>query len=121
MNFDEAGRAHTEWKLKLAAYLAKPDKTLNAAEVESDCKCKLGVWIHGDGKKHQSIAAFAKLKEAHARFHRAAADVVRRADAGKNVKAETEIGAESPFASASSDVVLAIAKMKSSLRTSSGA
>jgi len=42
MNFDDAIKIHTMWKMKLDQYLSKPDKSLGAADVETDCKCQLG-------------------------------------------------------------------------------
>jgi Chemoreceptor zinc-binding domain len=112
MNFDEAIKAHSSWKMKLSAYLRKPDGSLKAADVEVDNKCDLGKWIHGEGAKHSTLAEFGALKTEHAKFHKAAADVVKKADSGQSVSEDIAIGGSSPFAQASSAVVTAIMTMK---------
>jgi methyl-accepting chemotaxis protein len=113
MNFDEAITAHSAWKLKLSAYLRKPDGSLKASEVAADNKCPLGLWIHGDGKKHAALPEYGVLRNAHAKFHTSAGDVVRRADSGKNVTEELVLGGASDFSRASAAVVMAIINMKS--------
>jgi hypothetical protein len=113
MNFDNAIAAHSSWKRKLAAYVQKPDRSLNAAEIGKDNQCELGKWIVDLGAQFSTLPEFAKLKSEHARFHKAAADVIRRADAGAKVSGELAIDAKSEFMNASREVVTAIAAMKS--------
>ena len=84
MDFDEAIRAHSAWKLKLSAYLRNPDGSLKASEIQADNKCALGQWIYGEGAKHSSHAEFTTLKAEHQRFHKAAAQVVQKADSGQD-------------------------------------
>ena len=112
MNFDEALKAHAAWKIKLSSYLRKPDGTLKANEIECDNKCALGQWIYGEGSKHSSLSEYVILKDEHSKFHKAAADVVRKADTGKDTSEETSLGAKSPFSTASGKVVSAIMAMK---------
>ncbi|HEX7673533.1 MAG TPA: CZB domain-containing protein [Bdellovibrio sp.] len=112
MDFDEAIRAHSSWKMKLSAYLRKPDGSLKPDEIQQDHKCDLGKWIHGEGSKFSSLPEFKTLKVEHAKFHKCAADVVRKADKGESVSDETALGAKSEFSNASSAVVTAIMSMK---------
>ena len=112
MNFDEAITAHSAWKLKLASYLKKPDGTLKAAEVQQDNKCALGQWIHGEGAKHSHLAEYGTLKSEHERFHKAAAEVIKKADSGQSVTEDVALGSKSDFASASTQVVSAIMAMR---------
>lgn len=112
MNFDEAIKAHSAWKLKLSGYLRNPDGSLKAADIEQDNKCQLGQWIYGDGAKYSNIPEYATLKAEHARFHRAAAEVVRKADSGQDTSADTALGGASDFAKASQAVVAAIMKIR---------
>jgi methyl-accepting chemotaxis protein len=112
MNFDEAIVAHSQWKMKLASYVSKPDHSLRASEVGSDDKCALGVWLHGEGKKYSSLPEFPKLVSDHAHFHQAASNVIRKADSGQRVTEDIALGANSEFATASSAVVLALMAMK---------
>ena len=112
MNFDEAIAAHSAWKQKLAIYLTKPDKSIDAGKLAQDHHCDLGKWIYSQGGALASNATFAELKTEHSNFHLAAADVVRKADAGQAVSEEISLGAKSPYASCSSKVVTALMKMK---------
>jgi hypothetical protein len=112
MDFDAAVAAHSQWKTKLRGYLTKPNKSLNPADVEADNRCVLGQWIHGEGKHHAADPDFLELRKEHANFHRAAADLVRRADQGENVGEETVLGAKSPFSQLSQRLVHLIMMMK---------
>lgn len=112
MNFDEAIRAHSDWKMKLSGYLRKPDGTLKAADIEPDNRCPLGQWIHGEGAVHSKVSEYGVLKTEHAKFHKAAAEVVRKADAGKDTSEDTMLGSTSAFGTASQAVVSAILAMK---------
>lgn len=112
MNFDEAIAAHGAWKMKLSAYLKKPDGSIKAADIQVDNKCILGQWIHGDGAKHKALPEYEVLKKEHARFHKAAAEVVKKADSGQSTAEETALGAKSEFGAASVAVVTAIMAMK---------
>lgn len=112
MDFDQAVVAHGAWKNKLVEYLKKHDGSLKPAELTVDNKCPLGQWIHGEGMKYSKLPEFATLSAEHARFHKAVAEVVRHADEGKSINAETALGGKSEFSSASTAVVLAIVSMK---------
>jgi hypothetical protein len=115
MDFDEAIAAHSAWKQKLKAYLAKPDHHLKVEEVGADDKCELGRWIKSEYQKHSDIREFATLRTDHARFHQAAADVVKRADSGQKVTEEVALGARSEFATASSAVITDLMALKKKL------
>jgi Chemoreceptor zinc-binding domain len=112
MNFDDAITAHTQWKMKLSAYIAHPDNSLNASTVSADNHCALGQWIVGDGAKFAKLPEYAKLRTEHTRFHKAASEVVRKASSGQKVAEEVALGSHSEFASASNAVVSAIMAMK---------
>jgi hypothetical protein len=112
MNFDQAIAAHSAWKQKLADYLAKHDGSLKHAEITLDNKCLLGQWIYGEGSQYSNLAEYSALKAEHARFHKAASEVVRKADSGHAVSEETALGAKSDFLAASSAVVMAIMHIK---------
>lgn len=112
MDFNAAILAHSAWKRKLTQYLAKPDKSIDPAELEKDDRCDLGRWIYSEGKKLASDPTFKELTKEHADFHKAAADVVRRANAGKSVSEEVALGARSPYARATTAVVHALSVLK---------
>jgi methyl-accepting chemotaxis protein len=112
MDFDQAITAHTAWKLKLAAYIKKPDGTLDLKTVGVDNKCALGQWIYGEGAKFASLPDYKTLKIEHARFHQAAADIIKKADAGEAVSEDFSLGSKSVFAETSNKVVSLIMKMR---------
>jgi hypothetical protein len=112
MNFDDCVKAHVAWKGKLQSYLKKPDKSLSPTTVESDRNCDLGKWLHGEGAKFASNPKFSQLVAEHAKFHKAAAGVIRHADTGKNVVEETALGGNSEFSTASAKVVGLIMECK---------
>lgn len=112
MDFDQAIAAHSSWKQKLRSYLAKPDRSLSAVDVEHADKCDLGRWIAGEGAKYGSLPEFQALRSEHAHFHKAAASVIRHADSGQNVTEEISLGGKSEFSAASSAVVKAIMALK---------
>ncbi len=60
---------------------------------------------------------FNTLKQEHTRFHKAAGEVVKRADSGKDVSEEVTLGAKSEFAQASAAVVTAIMQMKIKMKS----
>ncbi len=112
MNFEEAIKTHADWKTKLSHYLQHPDHSLKAVDVSVDTKCALGQWIYGEGSKHAALPEYSKLKSEHQRFHKAAAGVITKADAGVDESQEVALGGKSDFSSASSAVVSAIMAMK---------
>ncbi len=112
MDFNQAISAHSKWKTKLREYLVKPDRSLSASEIALDNKCELGKWIVGDGAKYSSLPEFQALRSEHAKFHKAAADVVRKADSGHRVIEEVALGSNSEFSLASANVVTAIMAIK---------
>ncbi|MFY9910022.1 MAG: CZB domain-containing protein [Candidatus Sulfotelmatobacter sp.] len=112
MNFDEAIKSHSDWKMKLTTYIKHPDHSLKSAEVAVDNKCALGQWMNGEGKKFASLPEFSKLKTEHQRFHKAAAAVIAKADSGQDQSEEVCLGAKSEYAAASSAVVSGIMVMK---------
>ena len=112
MNFDEAIRAHSAWRLKLSVYLRKPDGSLKAEQIQPDNRCALGQWIYGERSRLSQYPEYATLRSEHATFHEAAAEVVRKADSGQSVTEEIAIGGQSKFAHTSNAVVQLIMSIR---------
>ena len=112
MDFDQAIQSHVEWKMKLTAYIRKPDHSLDPAKVCGDAGCPLGKWLKAEGTKFSSTPEYAQLMADHARFHQAAAEIIRRADAGEKMEGEVALGSKSEYARISSAVVSSLMKMK---------
>jgi methyl-accepting chemotaxis protein len=112
MDFNDAISRHVQWKSRLAAYIARPDHSIDSAKLGREDQCELGRWLIGEGRRYAKNPEFAKLVDEHRRFHTAAADVVRRADSGQRVTEEVALGAHSEYAKASSDVIGSLMKLR---------
>jgi methyl-accepting chemotaxis protein len=112
MDFDQAIASHAAWKRRLSHYLNKPDQTLQPGEISPDNKCDLGKWIFEMAVQYGKFPEYSRLREEHSRFHKAAADIVQRANAGEKVTEEIALGAKSEFSAATTAVVQAIMAMK---------
>lgn len=105
--------AHSQWKTRLKAYLQKPDGSIDVKLLARSDACALGKWIETEAGRSLGPAELKALRDAHAAFHLAAADVARRATAGAQVQAEVGLGANSPFSKASSEVVQRLTRLAS--------
>jgi hypothetical protein len=105
MKVEDAIMAHARWKTRLTGYLNNPDGSISTAELGVDNHCELGKWIHGEASRTVPVAELSALKVGHAKFHRAAADVVRKVDAGAVVDQNAMLGFQSEFGAASLAVV----------------
>jgi hypothetical protein len=113
MDFDEALKAHVAWKMSLSAYVRDPDGSLRLTTVTDETACDLGKWILGEAATlYGQDGAYAELKASHTAFHRAAAQLVRKAHAGEDVFQETLLGSGSDYALSSSEVVRHLIGMK---------
>ena len=111
MDFDQAVKAHSAWKQKLANYIEEPDGSLDAAVVGRDDRCPLGQWLHGEGR-HETSAPLHDLVAAHAGFHQCAGDLVARINAGDRVDPVRSLGDGSEFARRSLECITLIVSMK---------
>jgi hypothetical protein len=108
MNVDEAIQAHAAWKVKLTVYARKPDGALKAAEAGAPNRCVLGQWLYGSGAKYTSLPEYEALVAEHARFHKAAASLIDRADSGEIGDPEKALDEASEYGMVSRKVVMAI-------------
>lgn len=107
---DKAMTAHNAWKTRLQDAIeggAVPDE----AVVRADDRCDLGKWIHGEGGQYGSLTEFQETREAHARFHLAAAEVIKMIKGGKRAEASQDLE-HGVFSKASNAVMMAIMKLK---------
>ncbi len=115
MNIEQAIRSHAAWTARLISYLAKPNRSIDAAKLEGHGRCDLGQWIQEQGGKYAAYEIFVELKREHENFHRAAAEVVRRASAGKAVSARISLGAHSSYASSLFKMEQALLRLNESI------
>ena len=108
VSFADAIEAHLAWKRRLIDVLAgKAEQWPNDDEVGKDTRCTLGQWIHGTGwERYGNLPSFVELRDAHARFHGLAREVVEHARAGRRVEATRLLDGE--FQRTSGDIIARI-------------
>lgn len=116
MDFEKAKQAHFDWKRKLSDYLKAPNGSLKAADVSVDNKCDLGKWIYGEGAAFKELPEYQQLVDLHKQFHKAAAEVVAKADSGQKVTEDIAVGSQSEFGKASSGVILCINRLTAKIK-----
>lgn len=116
MDLDEAISAHVRWKVHLLQCLHGQVEPPDAAQIARDDACPLGIWLVGEGKQHAPHAACHETTTAHTQFHLRAADVVSALRAGHREQARSMLEAGSAFTKASDDVVLALTRLRVSIR-----
>lgn len=74
----EAIAAHEAWIEKLESTLrGKNPEEYDPAVVGVDRLCKLGKWLYGDGLFLDKYPEYKVVKNAHARFHQCAGDILQ--------------------------------------------
>lgn len=104
--------AHVRWKIRLEAHISGTStENLDADTICKDDQCVLGKWIHGEGRvKYNGLPLFVSLEKVHADFHRAAADVIRKANGGDKPGALTMLN-EGSYAKCSYAVKTDLARL----------
>lgn len=116
MNLDDAIAAHAEWKMKLRFAIQRKEQ-LDVSIISLDNKCPFGQWLHGDAKtKYGKLAGYTTCVAKHSEFHRCAGNVAQTINAGKYTEAKAMMGNDTPFAAASSDVGVAIIRLRKEAR-----
>ena len=89
LNFKSAIDAHMKWKVRLQAYInGTSEEDLRSEVICRDDQCPLGKWIYSQGiGKFGYSETFFDMKAHHAHFHRCAADVLIKAQAGEKTQA----------------------------------
>ena len=114
MNFNQVIFAHADWKNRFKLFLEGKEQ-LEQANVAKDNLCELGKWLYGDGRQHAHLPEYASLKEKHAQFHAAAANVVGQSKKLPKEKALQLVDIGTEYARASAACVNAITVLKRAL------
>jgi hypothetical protein len=114
MNFHELMLTHTKWKLRLRNYIdgRLDGGPMDPGQVSLDGLCELGKWISGEGSQFAGNPHFEQLKQDHAYFHKCAAEVVSRANAGDIDGANEMLGPGGEFSEVSSAMVSAMNQLQ---------
>jgi methyl-accepting chemotaxis protein len=102
---------HRQWKVKLRDAIESGDQ-VDAATLSRDDCCGLGKWIYGDGQRLSGRASFTALVNNHARFHHVAGEVALLINAGRSHEAEDALAPDTPFTTATSEVVMVLSAAK---------
>jgi len=97
--------AHAEWKRRLRDAVIRGHCELGSDEIARDDYCPLGRWLHGMPVESRNDHVYDDIIEVHARFHRAASDVVQFLEAGRIDDARAAMDSDSEFAQASEELV----------------
>jgi methyl-accepting chemotaxis protein len=102
---------HRQWKLKLREAVESGDQIDVATLSRDDC-CALGKWIYADGQRLRGRTSFTALVNNHAHFHQVAGQVGELINTGRYTQAEDALAPNTPFANATSDVVMVLSAAK---------
>jgi hypothetical protein len=104
--------AHAKWKFYLRQAINTGESEWTVATARVDDRCEFGAWLHGLPAEQRLGEHFKTVSEQHAAFHRAAAEVLELALAGRRAEAEAAIADASRFAGVSRKLTLAMMAWK---------
>lgn len=112
MDFDEAIVSHLKWKIHLHNFLVGKGGRLDCSTAAQADACELGQWIAGEGRCYQEMGSYRELVEKHEIFHRTAAEILKRAEAGDTEGAMALLANGREFSNASRGIVGAIMQLE---------
>jgi hypothetical protein len=107
---DAAIIAHDQWKARLLAAVEAGSREFQPDQVRADGLCGFGQWLYQAEPDLKGSLHYERVRDLHARFHRAAADVLTLAFSGEGPRALTGLEFGSEYVSAS---VLLVDEMES--------
>lgn len=116
MNFDEAIKAHYEWKDRLLKYMANPDGTLNPDLIGRDDVCVLGRWLHGDGKRYIHLREINELMEEHRVLHKMIAEILIKGAKSEKVRRQLQSGPNGEFQKSAANITYFLNRLKNLIR-----
>lgn len=95
--------AHGMWKVRLQATIDSGKTEMPIETIRVDNQCEFGKWLYGAGLtvQEKSSPHYAKVKELHSLFHKAAARVAALAVSGKEAEAQKMINTGGTYAETS--------------------
>ena len=113
--------SHAKWKFRLRQAIKTGQSEWTSDGVRKDDQCEFGKWLRSIPAGEQRDEHWKAVLDRHAEFHKAAADVLELALAGRRSEAEQAIDPGSRFAEASKGLTLAMMAWKDELDTKPGA
>jgi hypothetical protein len=93
--------AHDEWKTRLLAAVEAGSSEFDPEHVRADDRCPFGQWLYAAEADLGASLHYERVRDLHAQFHRAAADVLALAIGGKGPQALTSLEFGSEYVTAS--------------------
>jgi hypothetical protein len=109
---------HSKWKSTLKSAADSKQSAFTPADAALDARCELGRWLHGECAKLTTAekgADFAKVRDLHVEFHKAAAAALAAALRGDRTVYEKEVAAVGTFSKASGALVNALVAWRTRL------
>lgn len=107
--------AHRNWKTLLREAAAKGE-SLDAATIKRDDCCDLGRWLQSSGRTlYGHKPEFTDLLKKHNHFHSIAGMVAAIINSGDMEAAQTHLGSNSQYSTASNEVGLSIMVLKAAV------
>lgn len=119
MNFDDAIKAHTFWKVTLR-WMINGQRLVDGKKLARDDECELGRWIVGAGIEYTECSAFQALVKEHAAFHLIAGDVAKKIADGNSEDALQMMSDSGDFSQASAKTIEAIRLLQREVEQRSG-
>ena len=109
--------AHGIWKVRLGQTVESGAGDMTVAVARADNQCPLGQWLYGPiDPALKASEHYATVKDMHARFHQAAADVLALSLARKKTEALSAMEFGSTFKQMSGKLVIALTAMSESVK-----
>ncbi len=119
MDFDEAIKSHTFWKVTLR-WMIRGQHRVDGEKLERDDACEIGKWLRADGSKHSGCPAYQTLVREHAEFHTRAGAVARTLSEGNSEAALVMMSEQGEFAQASERTIAAIRQLQREVEDAAG-
>jgi methyl-accepting chemotaxis protein len=119
MDFNEAIKAHTFWKVTLR-WMINGQRPVDGEKLGRDNDCELGHWIHGDGAAYKSFSSYQTLVSEHAGFHAIAGAVARCIATGDSEVAMQMMADGGEFSLASARTIEAIRRLQGEVESLKG-
>jgi len=109
---DHAIAAHAKWKFRLREAIRTGESEWTVEKVRPDDQCEFGKWLNALPLAERMMKEWREVKDLHAKFHLAAADVLDSALAGRKSEASTAMAPGGTFADVSTKLVKIISDWK---------
>jgi methyl-accepting chemotaxis protein len=113
--------AHAKWKYYLGQAIKTGTSQWAVPDARADDQCEFGTWLQSMSTVGETTENWRTVRARHTEFHRAAADVLELALAGRRQEAEAAIAPNSHFAQVSKNLTLAMMAWKDELERHRGA